>query len=259
MSLVAALLTFAIAGSVVTASAESCTLAAVHAGMTFPVQHLGGDWSCRLAYVIEHPTTATTVGPLRAAMDRALYLHLLDRPPLAAALINRLDLADYKAEPRGSGRWWGSDGEGTEGIVELVHADSTTRIYYLEGTHRSRFLPNLSGKAVVFLRMGAVSESNRPPAMESTLVAYAMLDNRFLSGLATVLRPLIGSTVSRKLARGVEVVNRLGLEMRQRPERVLFEATDPPPLPDEDVAYLKEALGAREPAAASGRTERARP
>ena len=192
-------------------------------------------------------------------MDRVMYLHLLDRPPLAAALINRLDLADYKAETRGSGRWWGSDGEGSEGIVELVHAESTTRIYYLEGTHRSRFLPNVSGKAVVFLRMNAVTDPNGLPAMESTLVAYARLDNRFLSGLASVLRPLIGSTVNRKLAKGVDVVNRLGLVMRQRPDRVLFEAADPPPLPDEDVAYLKEVLGARAPAAATGRIERARP
>jgi hypothetical protein len=225
--------------------------------MTFPVQHLGGDWSCRLAYVIDHPTTANTVGPLRAAMDRAMYVHLLDRPPVAAALINRLDLADYKAEARGSGRWWGSDGEGTEGIVELVHADTSTRIYYLEGTHRSPYLPNVSGKAVVFLRMDAITDSNRLSAMESTLVSYARLDNRFLSGLASVLRPLIGSTVARKLAKGVDVVNRLGLEMRQRPDRVLFEAMDAPPLPDEEVVYLKQALGAMAPA--SGRIERAKP
>ena len=257
-SLFAAWVTLTIAASVAQAGAESCTLGAVHGGMTFPVQHLEGDWACRLAHVIDQHTTANTVGPLRAAMDRAMYLHLLDRPPLAAALINRLDLADYKAETRGPRRWWGSDGEGTEGIVELVQAESATRIYYLEGTHRSRFLPNLSGKAVVFLRMGAVTDANGLPAMESKLVAYARLDNRFLSGLASMLRPLIGSTVSAKLAKGVNVVNRLGREMRQRPDRVLFEAADPPPLPDEDVAFLKQALAAGAPPA-TGRIGRGTP
>ena len=30
--------------------------------------------------------------------------------------------------------------------------------------------------------------------------------------------------------------------MREHPERVLFEATDPPALPDEEVAFLKQAL-----------------
>jgi hypothetical protein len=93
--------------------------------------------------------------------------------------------------------------------------------------------------------MRPVKDASDHEAMQSTMVAYTMLDNRFLSGLASLLRPLVGATVARKLAKGVEVVNRLGLEMRHRPERVLFEATDPPPLPEEDVAFLKHALNAR--------------
>lgn len=237
------------------AAAEGCLLAREHAGIAFSVGHLTDDWTCRLNAVIDHYTTATRVGPLKTAMDQVMYLHLLDHPPLAAALINRLDLADYKAETRGAGRWWGNDGEGSEGIVQLVHRDPATRIYYLEGRHRSRLLPNVTGKAVVFLRMSAVKDNNGLEAMESTMVAYTMIDNRILSGLASLLRPLIGATVTRKLAKGVEVVNRLGLEMRQHPERVLFEATDPPSLPDEDVAFLKQALGrgGAVPAAGSGR------
>jgi hypothetical protein len=63
-----------------------------------------------------------------------------------------------------------------------------------------------------------------------------------LAGLVSLLRPLVGRTVSRKLMKGVDAVNRLGMEMRRHPDRVLFEATDPPPLPTEDVAFLKQAL-----------------
>jgi hypothetical protein len=227
--------------------------------MSFPVQQIPGDWACRLEFVIDQYTTANTLGPLKTAMDAPMYFHLLDRPPLAAALINRLDLADYKAETRGPGQWWANDGEGTEGTVQLVYQNRTTRVYYLEGTHRSRLLPNLSGKAVVFLRIRAVKEASGLESMENTLVAYTRLDNRLLSGLASLLRPLVGATVSRKLAKGVDVVNRLGLEMRRRPDRVLFEATDPPPLPEEEVAFLKEALGAGAPPSVGGRSERSAP
>jgi hypothetical protein len=144
-------------------------------------------------------------------------------------------------------------------MVHLVYQNRTTRVYYLEGTHRSRLLPNLSGKAVVFLRIRAVKEASGLESMENTLVAYTRLDNRLLSGLASLLRPLVGATVSRKLAKGVDVVNRLGLEMRRRPDRVLFEATDPPPLPEEEVAFLKEALGAGAPPSVGGRSERSAP
>jgi hypothetical protein len=40
----------------------------------------------------------------------------------------------------------------------------------------------------------------------------------------------------------VETVNRLSQLIRQHPDRVLFEAMDPPALPDEDIAFLKQAL-----------------
>lgn len=249
---VVGMLTLLLAGPLDDAVADSCKLETEHGGMSFSVQHITGDWTCRLAFVIDQYTTANTLGPLKTAMNAQMYFHLLDRPPSAAALINRLDLADYKAEARGPDRWWGNDGEGTEGIVQLVYHDRTTRIYYLEGTHRSRLLPNLSGKAVVFLRMRAIKEPSGLESMENTFVAYTRLDNRLLSGLASLLRPLVGATVTRKLARGVDIVNRLGLEMRRRPERVLFEATDPPALPDEDVAFLKEALGAGAPSSPGG-------
>lgn len=221
---------------------ETCQLPAQHVGLTFPLEEVEAGWACRLQPIIGNYTTANKVGPVRVALPETLYLYLLDRPPLAAALINRLDLGLYRSEVRGPGRFWGNDGEGTEGIVELVYHDRTSRIYYLEGTHHSRVLPNISGKAVVLLRMSPVKEAQGPGAMETTIVSYTKLNNRLLSGLMTLLRPLIGSTVTRKLAKGVDVVNRLGLEMRLHPNRVLFEAMDPPAFPPEEVAFLKEAL-----------------
>ena len=224
------------------ARAESCVLAAQHAGMTFPVEKVDPDWTCRIKLVVDNYVTANKVGPIRTALSETMYLYLLDHPPLAAALINRLDLGRYKAEIQGPGRYWGDDGEGTEGIVRLVYKDHTSRIYYLEGTHHSRLLLNISGKAVVFLRMTPLKQGNWGEAMDSTMVAYTRLDNRILSGLASLLRPLIGGTVARKLAKGVETVNRLGLEMRHHPDRVLLEAEGPPPLPVDDVAFLKQVL-----------------
>lgn len=48
--------------------------------------------------------------------------------------------------------------------------------------------------------------------------------------------------MTRKLGKGAETVNRLSHLMRRHPDRVLFEAIDPPALPDEDVDFLKHAL-----------------
>ena len=225
------------------ARAESCVLESQHAGVTFPVEKIDPVWACKLQSVIGNYTTANKVGPIRAALSESMYQYLLDRPPLAAALINRLDFALYKSDFRGPVRYWGNDGEGTEGIIDLVYRDRVSRIYYVEGTHQSRLLPNMSGQAVLFLRMKVLHEAGEVEAMESTMVSYVRLNNRIVAGLLSLLRPLIDGTVMRKLARGVEVVNRLGMEMRDHPERVLFEANDPPPVEAEDIAFLTELLG----------------
>lgn len=226
----------------VNAQAESCHIAPQHAGVTFPIERIDAAWVCRLQPIIDEFTTANKVGPILTPLPESVYVYLLDRPPVAAALLNRLELGLYKAETRGPGRYRGDDGEGTVGSVELVYQDPRHRLYYLEGSHHSTLLPHLTGKAVVMLSMATVKDAAGREAVETTLVSYTRLDNRVVAGLVSLLRPLVGRTVSRKLMKGINAVNQLGMEMRRYPERVLFEATDPPSLPPEDVAFLKQAL-----------------
>jgi hypothetical protein len=224
------------------AQSETCALPSEHEGMTFPIEKVDPDWACRLYSIVDNYTTVGKVGPIRTGLPESLYHQLLDRPPLAAGLINRLGLALYKSEARGPGRFWGHDGEGTGGIVQLVYQDRNSRIYYLEGSHDGRFLPHITGKAVVFLRMNPVKDTDGIEAMDSTMVSYTKLDNRILSGLVFMLRPIIGGIVARKLGKGVETVNRLSLLMRQHPDRVLFKVMDPPAFPDDEVAFVRQAL-----------------
>ena len=224
------------------AQSGTCVLPSQHAGVTFPVERIEAHWACRLEPIISHYTTANKLGPLRTPLPEAVYVYLLDHPPMAATLVNRLGIAPYQSEMRGPGRYWGNDGEWTEGIVELVYQDRTSRVYYLEGSHGSRFLPRITGKAVVLLRMNQVPDSNGVEAMDSTLVSYSRLDNRLLAGIVSLLRQFAGSAVTRKLAKGVDTVNRLSQVMRQQPDRVVSEATKSPALSSDDVTFLKQAL-----------------
>ena len=224
------------------AQSAPCALAPQHAGVTFPVDQVGGSWSCRLQPIMTNYTTANKIGPIRTPLSETIYAYLLDHPPMAAALVNRLDLGLYQAAARRPGRFWVTDGEGTEGEVESVYQDRATRIYYLEGSHNGTFLPQMTGKAVVLLRMRPVNDTKGTEAVETTLVSYIQLDNAFLSGLLSLLRPLIGKVVTRQLMKGFEAADRLSQVMLHHPDRILFEATDPPALPDDDVAFLKRAL-----------------
>ncbi|GMV50874.1 hypothetical protein FBQ96_09465 [Nitrospirales bacterium NOB] len=225
-----------------TTGAESCALPTKHAGVTFPLDRLEAGWACRLRPIVEQFTTANKFGPLRAPLSESLYQYFLEHPVMAAALLNRLDLGLYKAEMRGGGTFWATDGEGTEGVVQPLYRDGVTRIYFAQGSHDGRFLPRVTGKAVVLLRFHPVQDHQGRESVDSTMVAYLRLDNRFLSGLMSLLRPLIGQVVNRQLLKGFEAVRRLGEMMHTQPKQVWFEATDPPALPDEEVAFLKQAL-----------------
>jgi len=227
-----------------TGRAETCMLSPVHGDLTFPVERITPEWTCQLHTIIESNTTITRLGPIRVAMSELLYRYLLGEPPVAATLIRRLALGSYHSQAWGEGRFWGDDGEGTKGFVHLVYEDSASRIYYLEGSHESRLLPHISGKAVVFLRMAVARDHLGNEDMDSTIVAYTKLDNRFLSGLVSLLDPVIRGMVKGKLQKGIETVHRLGLTMREHPHRVLREAELHPPLPEPHLVFLKKVLGA---------------
>ncbi len=78
--------------------------------------------------------------------------------------------------------------------------------------------------------------------MDSTFVYYTRLDNRFLSGLLSLFRPLVGSVVTRKMVRGVDSVTRLSLAMQQQPDRILSEAAKPPAFTFEEMAFLQQTV-----------------
>ena len=224
------------------AESESCVLPARHAGVMFPVEQVKDSWACRLQPITSNYTTANKIGPVRTTLTEEVYGYLLDHPPMAAHLVNRLDLGLYKAAAKAPDVFWGTDGEGTEGIAQLVYRDRFTRIYYLEGRHDGTFLPSVTGKAVALLRIQPVQGLNGSAAVDTTIVAYLQLDNRLLSGVMSILRPLIGKVVTRQFMKAFHAADRLGELMRHDPERVLFEAMDPPPLPDDQVTFLRRVL-----------------
>lgn len=241
---IAAVLTAALALSDSSGQAEPdrCPLPSHHVGMVFPFDQIDAAWTCRLEPIIAHYTTANKIGPIRTPLPEPVYLYLLEHPVMAAALANRLDLGLYKAELRGPEEFWATDGEGTGGIVHPLYQDRSTRIYYIEGTHDGRFLPRVSGKALVLFKLQPVTDLQGIESMDNTMVAYLRLDNRLYSGLLSILRPLIGTVVTRQVVKAFDAARRLAVAMRDRPNQVLFEATDPPGLPDEQVAFLKSAL-----------------
>jgi len=219
-----------------------CDLTAQHAGLTFPVERIDVNWACRVQQVVDDYTTVGRVGPIRTHLSDDIYADLLNHPAMIATLVNRLGIGPYRAEMRGPDEFWVNDGDGMEGVVHLLHQDRRARIYYLEGFHDSAMFPRVYAKAVVLLAVDPVKEPQGTQSVDTMLVTYTRLDNRFLAGLVSAIRPLVGNAVTRKLLRGFEAANRLAQAMIEHPDWVLREAMTPPALESGEVAFLKQSI-----------------
>ncbi len=241
------------------ADTPSCALAAQHASLTFPVERIDANWTCRVHQIIDDYTTVGRVGPIRTQLSDIGYAGLLNHPATIATLVNRLGIGPYRAEMRGADEFWVNDGDGMEGVVHLLYQDPRARIYYLEGFHDSALFPRVYAKAVVLLSVEPVKEPQPSPAVDTVLVTYTRLDNRLLAGLVSAIRPLVGNAVTRKLLRGFDAANRLAQAMVEHPDWVLREALAPPTLGIEDLAFVKQTLATLPQPSLSQRTGTANP
>jgi len=220
--------------------ADECTVSATQGGILFPVDKLEDSTRCQISAIVNGYTTTGLVGPVQTPVTPQLYEYLLDRPPLIAALTERLGLGTYQFTARGLNQFWVNDGEGTQGLLSLVYQDSARRIYHIDGYHEGQVFPMVRAKAVVFMNLTPVTSTDGLPAVQTSLIAYTRLDASLLAGLVRILRPLVGEAVTRKLSRGFEVTNRLGAFIAQDRDHVAQQASLVPWL---SVADLQTLIG----------------
>jgi len=207
-----------------TAAPESCTIAAEQGLRQFPVAQLDPAARCQLGNVVNDFSAAGAMGPVQTPIPLPLYTYLLDRPLLMASLIDRLGIGAYQFAVREPNQFWVNDGDGTQGLLSLVYQDETSRIYHIDGQHEGHIFPMVKAKAAVFMKIQPATTPEGYPAVQSVLMSYTRLDSSVVAGLVRILRPLVSDAVTRKLSRGFEVTNLLGLAIARDPDRVAQEA-----------------------------------
>jgi hypothetical protein len=175
------------------------------------------DARCLVGQVVNRPTTVGTIGPLQTPVSQDLYEYLLDRPVVTAALVERFGMGSYRFTARGPGRFWVEDGDGTEGLITLLHHDGGFRVYHVEGEHHGHIFTSVHATAAVFMKI----EPAPGPGVSTSLISFARLHGRFLAGLVWLLKPLLEDAITRKLTRGFEVTYLLGQRIAQEPGAIL--------------------------------------
>lgn len=206
------------------ASMDECPLASEHGHMLFPVDQLTAESRCLLAGVIDHPGASGVIGPNLTPIGVELYAFLLDHPVLTAMLMQRMGMGSFQIMPQGPNRYWVNDGDGAEGLLVLMFRDVHTRIYYIDGRHRSALFPTMRAKTAVFLRIMAEPAVVGRPTVQTTLASYTRFEDGMLARLLRLFQPLVSRAVNRTLMKEFSMTHRLGLLIAEQPQRVLREA-----------------------------------
>ena len=234
------------------ASTDKCPLAFEHGHMLFPVDQLTSESRCLLADVIDHPSASGVIGPNQTPIGVELYAYLLDHPAVTARLMQRMSMGSFQITPQGPNRYWVNDGDGAEGLLVLVFRDVHTRIYYIDGEHRSALFPTMRAKTAVFLRLIAVPTASGRSMVQTTLASYTRFEDGMLSRLLRLFQPLVTGAVNRTLTKEFSMTHRLGLLIAEQPQRVFREAAGLSEATSEDrqslLALLRTEAASSDPA-----------
>ena len=192
--------------------------------MTFPVDRLSAESRCLLADVVDQPSASGVLGPHESPIGIALYGYLLDHPIITALLMQRMGMGSFQITAKGQNHYWVDDGDGAEGMLSLLFEDAQTRIYYIDGRHRSTLFPTIRARTAVFLRIIPGPVTHGGAMVQSKLASYTRFEDGMLSKLMRLFQPLVTRAVNRTLDKEFTMTDRLGLLIAEQPQRVLQEA-----------------------------------
>jgi hypothetical protein len=158
-------------------------------------------------------TTRVTAEPFAARRD--VFEFLLDHPEFATHVTRALNVARYKIwrEPDGLHL---DDGWGAHGWFEVVHATPGLRVMYARGEYQQRFLPDITGDAIVVLEYDSRSTSEGEQIL-STVAGYVRVDSRFYAAASRLASGLAAEKAEREARRLMKVFMKVSRAIAEDP------------------------------------------
>jgi hypothetical protein len=146
------------------------------------------------------PTLSRTVNGRSAHVPFDVYVAFLDSPEVTAAAARFRKLGSYEIRTLADDRYWASDGDGANGIAQVLRREPRQLVLLSRGAHTGPILGTITGSALTILDLEPHGD-----VVDSRLTAYVYIDNRVAAALARVLIASFGSFADRKLGEGLRV------------------------------------------------------
>jgi len=168
----------------------------------------------RLRQVADAATVSARVDARAFPGRQDVFEYLLDHPEFATHVTRALRLARYRIWRADDGLWL-DDGWGARGRFHVVHARQGMRVLHARGEYEQRFLPNISGEAVVVIEYASRPASEGRSEVTPAISGFVKLDNRVLAAAGRVASTVATAKAEKEAHRLAKVFMRVS---RVRPK-----------------------------------------
>ncbi len=183
---------------------------------------LAGPARARAETVLARSIFAQQVTGIRFPSREAVYRFLLDHPDFAASVARALRVGEYRVTPV-EDAYRGDDNRGASGMIRVLYADDSRRLYYLEGRYERPLLPTIEGQILVLLDFRHEPDERGGTVVEQNLTGHVRIDTPLVGALAQVVgaltRPLVEAAVERKVRRFFSTIARVSRWAYEEPEQ----------------------------------------
>jgi hypothetical protein len=195
---------------------------------------LPGDARQRVEGVLARSLFAQRVEGIRYRSRESVFRFLLDHPDFATAVVRALRLGAYRLTPIADG-YRGDDGRGASGVIRILHADESRRLYHLEGRYERRGLPTLEGQLLVLFEFRHETDPAGESVVVSSLTGHVRIDTPLVGVVAQAIglltRPFVERQVERKVQRFFRTVARVSRWAYDQPVELVAALEGHPEVP----------------------------
>ncbi len=158
------------------------------------------DVSAAVERVWIEPTFSRTLNGRSAHVPFDVYVAFLDTPEVTAAAARFRKLATYEVRALDADRYWGTDGDGAQGVAQVLRREPRRRVILSQGQQTGWILGAIRGSTLTVLDLEPRGDGVNP-----SLTAYVHIDNRVAASVTRLLVASFGLLADRKLGEGLRV------------------------------------------------------
>ena len=214
-----------------------------------PLTKLSREDRNRVARVVNDAAVFRRLPTQTIACDAQLYTFLIQHPDLVVNLWRVLGISEVALERTGPNQFRTDDKQGTQGTIEILHADQSSMLALADGMYDGAlFTRRVRGRCVLALKNGEYQGENQEPIISTRLDVFIQIENVGAELLVKSFQPLVGHFADhnfRETAHFVETLNRAAQVNPGKIEQLANKMNDISPVTRQQFVAITNQLAAR--------------